>query len=50
MRRARSFRKSKKLGRAYTDKPMIRRITITYSDSQDWRLEGGVIKLRTHLD
>mgnify|MGYP000125261860 CR=1 FL=1 len=49
MRRARSFRKLKKLGRAYTDKPMIRRITIVYSDRQDWRFEGGVVKLRTHL-
>jgi IS605 OrfB family transposase len=23
-------------------------VTITYSDSQDWRLEDGIIKLRTH--
>jgi len=35
VRRSRSFRKLKKLGRAYTDKPEIRRITITYSDRQD---------------
>ena len=47
-RRARSFRELKKRGRAYTDKPEIRRVTITYSDSQDWRLEDGVIKLRAH--
>jgi transposase len=26
----------------------VRRVTITYSDSQDWRLEDGIIKLRTH--
>ena len=49
VRRARSFRMLRKLGRAHTDKPMIRRITIVYSDRQDWRFEGGVVKLRTHL-
>jgi IS605 OrfB family transposase len=43
-----SFRELKKRGRAYTEKPEVRRVTITYSDSQDWRLEKGVIKLRTH--
>jgi IS605 OrfB family transposase len=48
VRRAKSFRVMKKNGRAYTDKPEVRRITITYSDSQDWRLEDGVIKIRTH--
>jgi IS605 OrfB family transposase len=47
-RRAKSFREMKKKGKAYTDKPEVRRVTITYSDSQDWRLEDGVIKLRTH--
>jgi len=49
VRRAKSFRELKKRGRAYTDKPEIRIVTITYSDSQDWRIEGGVIKLRTHV-
>jgi len=47
-RRAKSFRERKKKGKAYKDKPEIRRVTITYSDSQDWRLESGVIKLKTH--
>jgi IS605 OrfB family transposase len=47
-RRAKSFRERKKKGKAYKDKPEVRRVTITYSDSQDWRLESGVIKLRTH--
>jgi IS605 OrfB family transposase len=47
-RRAKSFREAKKKGRAYKDKPEVRRVTITYSDSQDWRLEDGVIKLKTH--
>jgi IS605 OrfB family transposase len=47
-RRAKSFRERKKKGKAYKDKPEVKRVTITYSDSQDWRLEDGVIKLRTH--
>jgi IS605 OrfB family transposase len=47
VRRAKSFRGLKKRGRAYTEKPEVRRVTITYSDSQDWRVENGVIKLRT---
>jgi IS605 OrfB family transposase len=47
-RRAKSFRERVKKGKAYKDKPEVKRVTITYSDSQDWRLEGGVIKLRTH--
>ena len=49
VRRAKSFRKLKKRGKAYTDKPEIRRVTITYSDSQDWRIEDGVVKLKTHI-
>ena len=48
VRRAKSFRGLKKRGRACTEKPEVRRVTITYSDSQDWRLEKGVIKLRAH--
>jgi IS605 OrfB family transposase len=48
VRRAKSFRERMKKGKAYKDKPEVRRVTITYSDSQDWRLEDGVIKLRTH--
>jgi IS605 OrfB family transposase len=48
VRRAKSFREAKKRGKVYTDKPEVRRVTITYSDSQDWRLEDGVIKIRAH--
>jgi IS605 OrfB family transposase len=48
VRRAKSFRERRKKGKAYRDRPEVRRVTITYSDSQDWRLEGGVVKLRTH--
>jgi IS605 OrfB family transposase len=47
-RRAKSFRERVKKGKVYKDKPEVKRITITYSDSQDWRLEDGVVKLRTH--
>jgi IS605 OrfB family transposase len=47
-RRAKSFRERVKKGKAYKDKPEVRSVTITYSDSQGWRLEDGVIKLRTH--
>jgi hypothetical protein len=43
--RAKSFRERKKRGKVYTDRPEVRRVTITYSDSQDWRLEDEVIKL-----
>lgn len=47
-RRAKSFRRVKKKGLAKTDKPSIRSVTITYSDSQDWRFAGGDIELKTH--
>ena len=49
VRRAKSFRGLKKKGIAYTEKPEVKRVTITYADSQGWRIEGGVIKLRTHI-
>jgi IS605 OrfB family transposase len=48
VRRAKSFRERKRKGRVYKDMPEVRRVTITYSDSQDWRLEDGAIRLRTH--
>jgi IS605 OrfB family transposase len=48
VRRARSFRERVKKGKVHKDKPEVRRVTITYSDSQDWGLEGGAVKLRTH--
>ena len=48
VRRAKSFRELKKKGLAKTDKPVIRKVTITYSDSQDWRLSNGAIEVRTH--
>jgi IS605 OrfB family transposase len=48
VRRAKSFRERVKKGKVHKDKPEVKRVTITYSDSQDWRLEDGIIKLRTH--
>jgi len=47
-RRAKSFRELQEKGMAKTSKPEVRRIAITLSDSQDWRLEDGVIKVRTN--
>ncbi len=47
-RRVKSFLKLKKQGRAHTDKPTVKKVTITYPDSQDWRLQGDIILLRTH--
>ncbi len=46
VRRAKSFRAAKKRGKAYTEAPEVRRVALTFSDAQDWRLEGGVLKLR----
>ena len=48
-RRAKSFLKLRRQGRAYTGgKPVVERVTITYPDNQDWRLQGDTILLRTH--
>ncbi|NAZ32985.1 MAG: IS200/IS605 family element transposase accessory protein TnpB [Pyrobaculum sp.] len=46
VRRAKSFRAAKKRGKAYTEMPEVRHVTLTFSDAQDWRLEGGALKLR----
>lgn len=48
VRRAKSFRELKKKGLAKTNKPVVRKVTIIYSDLQDWKLDNGVIKVRTH--
>jgi putative transposase len=47
VRRAKSFRERLKKGRAYTRKPEVRRVTIVYSDNQDWKIENGGLKIRT---
>jgi hypothetical protein len=48
VRRAKAFRELLKKGRAYTGKPEVRRVKIVYSDNQDWGLENGGLKIRTH--
>jgi putative transposase len=48
VRRAKSFKKKKRKGETEKDKPVIRSITLIYSDSQDWRLREGYIEVRTH--
>ena len=48
VRRAKPFRELKKKGMAKTDKPVIKKVTIIFSDSQDWRIKDGVIEVRTH--
>jgi IS605 OrfB family transposase len=48
VRRAKSFRERLKKGKAYTRKPKVRRVTIVYSDNQDWRIESGSLKIKTH--
>jgi IS605 OrfB family transposase len=47
-RRAKSFRERLKKGKARTGKPEVRRITIVYSDNQDWSIESGSLKIKTH--
>jgi putative transposase len=47
VRRAKSFRERLKKGKAYTRKPRVRRVTIVYSDNQDWKIENGGLKIRT---
>jgi IS605 OrfB family transposase len=46
VRRAKSLRDAKKRGKAYTEAPEVRRVALTFSDAQDWRLEDGALKLR----
>jgi hypothetical protein len=41
VRRAKSFKKKMK-GETEKDKPVIRSITLIYSDSQDWRLREAM--------
>jgi hypothetical protein len=48
LRRAKSFKKMKKRRQAEKDRPEIRSITITYSDSQNWRMGEGYVEVRTH--
>jgi len=49
LKRVKSFNKLKRKGKAKTDKPTVRKVTITFSDSQDWKLENGVIWIRSDV-
>jgi hypothetical protein len=46
VRRAMSFRAAKRRGKAYTEAPEVRNVTLVFADMQDWKLEGGALKLR----
>ena len=45
---AKSFKELKSKGKAKTDRPEVRKVTITFSDSQDWKLRNGVIWIKTN--
>jgi len=47
LRRVRSFKKLKRKGIAKTDKPMVKKVTITFPDSQDWELRDGAIWIKS---
>ena len=47
VRRAKSFRELKKKGIAKTGKPLIKKVTVSLSDSQDWKPEDSIIRIRT---
>jgi len=46
LRRAKSFKGLKSKGLAKTDRPEVKRVTITFSDSQDWELRDGAIWIK----
>jgi len=48
LKRVKSFEELKMKGKAKTDKPTVRRVTITFSDSQDWKLENGAIWIKSN--
>jgi len=48
LKRVKSFKELKMKGIAKTDKPAVRRVTITFSDSQDWKLENGAIWIKSN--
>jgi len=49
LRRVKSFNKLKRKGIAKTDKPTVSRVTITFSDSQDWKLRNGAIWIKSDV-
>lgn len=46
-KRAKRLLRLEKQNKTYTDKPVVRRATVTYPDGQDWLLQGDTILLRT---
>ena len=48
LRRAKSFKELKRKGMAKTDRPEVKRVTITFSDSQDWKLRDGAIWIKSN--
>jgi len=48
LRRVKSFKGLKRKGKAKTDRPAVRRVTITFSDSQDWEPKNGAIWIRSN--
>jgi len=49
LRRVKSFKELKRKGKAKTDRPAVKRVTITFSDSQDWKLENGAIWIKSNV-
>jgi len=47
LKRVKSFKELKMKGKAKTDRPAVKRVTITFSDSQDWELKRGAIWIRS---
>ena len=50
LKRDKSFKELKMKGKAKTDKPTVRRVTITFSDSQDWKLRNGALWIKSNTD
>jgi len=48
LKRVKSFEELKMKGKAKTDKPAVRRVTVTFSDSQDWGLRDGAIWIKSN--
>jgi len=49
LKRVKSFKELKMKGKAKTDRPAVKRVTITFSDSQDRKLENGVISIKSNI-
>jgi len=48
LKRVKSFKELKRKGKAKTDRPAIKRVTITFSDSEDWKLVNGAIWIKSN--